>query len=173
LVSLQGLVLVKEPYVSFGYNLRQSYRITNFFRWFCEPAYEKLRGTPDATVNRSAADFPVAMSYTHHPTPFSRLYSEKAYILSRGFVSRALGTPLGGLEAEIKYFYHEQGRLQKVIDDANTLIHKSKNCQAVNDQAWETYAVPRLTAGGMIMLERILKKLVMAQAGTTVSQPCR
>lgn len=23
------------------------------FRWFCEPAYEKLRGTEEGTVNRS------------------------------------------------------------------------------------------------------------------------
>lgn len=33
LVSIQGLVLVKEP-------------------WFCEPAYEKLRGTEEGKVNR-------------------------------------------------------------------------------------------------------------------------
>lgn len=33
LVSIQGLVLVKEP-------------------WFCEPAYDKLRGTEEGTVNR-------------------------------------------------------------------------------------------------------------------------
>lgn len=32
-LSIQGLVLVKEP-------------------WFCEPAYEKLRGTVEGTVNR-------------------------------------------------------------------------------------------------------------------------
>ncbi|KAI0815073.1 hypothetical protein BC629DRAFT_1469034 [Irpex lacteus] len=35
LVSIQGLVLVKEP-------------------WFCEPAYEKLRGTEEGMVNRYA-----------------------------------------------------------------------------------------------------------------------
>lgn len=34
-VSIQGLVLVKEP-------------------WFCEPAYEKLRGTEEGIVNRRA-----------------------------------------------------------------------------------------------------------------------
>ena len=33
LVSIQGLVLVKEP-------------------WFCEPAYDKLRGTEEGIVNR-------------------------------------------------------------------------------------------------------------------------
>lgn len=32
-VSIQGLVLVKEP-------------------WFCEPAYDKLRGTQEGIVNR-------------------------------------------------------------------------------------------------------------------------
>ncbi|GAW04426.1 ubiquitin-conjugating enzyme3 like-protein [Lentinula edodes] len=65
LVSIQGLVLVQEP-------------------WFCEPAYEKLRGTEEGTVN-------------------SRLYSEKAYVLSRNFVRRTLETPFGGLEMEINW----------------------------------------------------------------------
>ena len=27
-------------------------KLTATFRWFCEPAYEKLRGTDEATVNR-------------------------------------------------------------------------------------------------------------------------
>ena len=28
----------------------------NLFRWFCEPAYEKLRGTEEGTVNRSNSE---------------------------------------------------------------------------------------------------------------------
>ncbi|KAG1758981.1 hypothetical protein EDD22DRAFT_806982 [Suillus occidentalis] len=119
-VSIQGLVLVKEP-------------------WFCEPAYEKLRGTEEGMVN-------------------SRLYSEKAYVLSRGFVRRALETPLGGLEAEINWLYNTQGRLSKVLDDSRALIQKSQ-LSPDNAKADETLAVPRLTAGGIIMLERTLSKL--------------
>ncbi|KAJ7492773.1 hypothetical protein FB451DRAFT_549529 [Mycena latifolia] len=122
-VSIQGLVLVKEP-------------------WFCEPAYEKLRGTEEGIVN-------------------SRLYNEKAYVLSRGFVRRALELPPGGLEPEIEWLYYTSGRLDKVVDDAQKLIEKSKNApEAVDSDAERELAVPRLSAGGIITLDRTLAKLV-------------
>ncbi|ESK98044.1 isocitrate lyase [Moniliophthora roreri MCA 2997] len=117
-VSIQGLVLVKEP-------------------WFCEPAYEKLRGTEEGIVN-------------------SRLYSEKAYVLSRGFVRRSLEIPLGGLEKEIEWMYYTNGRLEKVLRDSRTLIEKSRAQEDTEDQ---DLAVPRLTVGGIIALERTLSKL--------------
>ncbi|TDL28122.1 hypothetical protein BD410DRAFT_782087 [Rickenella mellea] len=119
-VSIQGLVLVKEP-------------------WFCEPAYEKLRGTEEGMVN-------------------SRLYSEKAYVLSRGFVRRALEIPLGGLEEEMNEIYFSFGRLEKVIRTARRLIEKSKLPSRDGEEDKES-AVPRLTAGGMITLTRTLDKL--------------
>ncbi|KAI0758238.1 hypothetical protein C8Q74DRAFT_307926 [Fomes fomentarius] len=120
-VSIQGLVLVKEP-------------------WFCEPAYEKLRGTEDGIVN-------------------SRLYNEKAYVLSRGFVRRALEIPLGGLEAEVNWFYYTNGKLKKVLDDARALIRKSRAIQSGEKEESEAdreLAVPKLSGGGIITLERIL-----------------
>ncbi|RPD66821.1 hypothetical protein L226DRAFT_529226 [Lentinus tigrinus ALCF2SS1-7] len=119
-VSIQGLVLVKEP-------------------WFCEPAYEKLRGTEDGMVN-------------------SRLYNEKAYVLSRGFVRRALEIPLGGLEAELNWLYYTNGKLKKVLDDARALIEKSKATKE-DTEADRELAVPRLSGGGIITLERTLVKL--------------
>ncbi|KAK0528112.1 hypothetical protein OC835_004767 [Tilletia horrida] len=87
-VSIQGLVLVREP-------------------WFTEPAYEKLQGTEDGKIN-------------------SALYSEKAYILSRGFVRRALERPVPGLEEEIEFFYYDQGRLARVLERARNLIELSE-----------------------------------------------
>ncbi|KAJ7225675.1 hypothetical protein GGX14DRAFT_421669 [Mycena pura] len=122
-VSIQGLVLVKEP-------------------WFCEPAYEKLRGTEEGIVN-------------------SRLYNEKAYVLSRGFVRRALELPPGGLETEIEWLYHRSGRLDKVIQDAQALIEKSKSAGDASDlEEDRELAVPRLSAGGIITLDRTLVKLI-------------
>ncbi|KAK0208164.1 hypothetical protein DFS33DRAFT_1451263 [Desarmillaria ectypa] len=119
-VSIQGLVLVKEP-------------------WFCEPAYEKLRGTEEGIVN-------------------SRLYSEKAYVLSRGFVRRALEIPLGGLEKEINWLYYTNRRLEKVVRDCRALVEKS--LQETNPAEGEQdLAIPRLTAGGIITVERTLTKL--------------
>ncbi|KAJ7102087.1 hypothetical protein B0H15DRAFT_813134 [Mycena belliarum] len=121
-VSIQGLVLVKEP-------------------WFCEPAYEKLRGTEEGIVN-------------------SRLYNEKAYVLSRGFVRRALELPPGGLEPEIEWLYHTSGRLDKVVNDAQKLIETSKNAaEAADVEVDRELAVPRLSAGGIITLDRTLAKL--------------
>ncbi|KAG9019315.1 hypothetical protein FRB90_004028 [Tulasnella sp. 427] len=136
LVSIQGLVLVKEP-------------------WFCEPAFEKLRGTHEGIVN-------------------SRLYSEKAYVLSRSFVKRALEYPPGGLQKEIEWLYLDQGKLGKVIADAKALIGASQQAsgssRAVSGgggnedimriiPGWEDKAVPKLTAGGILPLQRTLGKL--------------
>ncbi|KAJ7783619.1 hypothetical protein DFH07DRAFT_948638 [Mycena maculata] len=130
-VSIQGLVLVKEP-------------------WFCEPAYEKLRGTEEGIVN-------------------SRLYNEKAYVLSRGFVRRALELPPGGLEPEIEFLYHTGGRLDKVVNDAQKLIEKSKNptkSETIDSEEDRELAVPRLSAGGIITLDRTLVKLISLRSRT-------
>jgi len=145
LVSIQGLVLVKEP-------------------WFCEPAYDKLRGTEEGIIN-------------------SRLYNEKAYVLSRGFVRRALEIPLGSLESEISWLYHRHGRLAKVLCDARALVEKSRGESSHQEPSSTAAAaatsgaqpggrgdrdlepaVPRLTAGGIITLERTLAKLEALQS---------
>jgi len=96
-VSIQGLVLVREP-------------------WFTEPAYEKLQGTEDGKIN-------------------SALYSEKAYILSRGFVRRALERPVPGLEKEVEFFYYDQGRLSRLLKRARGLIDQSEAAKKEAKQA--------------------------------------
>ena len=132
--------------------LQPFFRILLFIRWFCEPAYEKLRNTQEGLVN-------------------SRLYSEKAYVLSRGFVRRALEIPLEGLESELNWFYYENGRLQSVICDARELVEKSKEGGDSDELAMTVEsdrAVPRLTAGGALMLSRTLLKLdVLWEAWTS------
>lgn len=65
-----------------------------------------------------------------------RLYSEKAYVLSRGFVRRALEYPVSGLESELEFFYHGDGsakypgRLPRVLERANALITHSEQTRA-------------------------------------------
>ena len=88
----------------------------------------------------------------------SRLYSEKAYVLSRGFVRRALEIPPGSLEAEIHWLYHTKGKLRKVVQDARALIEKSKATPADAEVDGDR-AVPRLTSGGIITLDRTLIRL--------------
>ena len=77
--------------------------------------------------------------------------------MSRGFVRRALEVPLGGLESEFHWMYYTNKRLEKVVHDAHTLIERSKS----SDQSDVDHdaAVPRLTGGGIITLERTLGKL--------------
>ena len=70
---------------------------------------------------------------------------------------RALEIPLGGLESEIAHLFYTKKRLHKVVQDAQRLIQKSKDGLEISlDQ---DIAVPRLTAGGIIALERTLKRL--------------
>lgn len=90
---------------------------------------------------------------------FSRLYNEKAYVLSRGFVRRALEVPVGGLEEEIAWLYLSKGRLKRVINDAEALIERSKHPADVIDVKYPELAMQRLTAGGVISLTRTLNRL--------------
>lgn len=159
-------------------------------RYFCEPAYEKFRGTSEGALN-------------------SRLYNEKAYVLSRGFILRALERPPGSLEDEIRGFYLSpappeggraedsmgqegtslgrgggQHRLEKVLKETKELISFSQASQQRPQAQFpsanqgkppedltgpppvlvdEDAAVPSLTAGGIITLQRVLSKLLNIQ----------
>lgn len=124
-VSIQALVLVREPY-------------------FTEPAFEKLKGKEESKVN-------------------SKLYNEKAYILSRGFVKRALENPPEGFETELKLFYYKAGNLKKVVDRADRLVASSGSASSGGEGEQGKMdmedAVQGLTKGGAIMLGRTLKTL--------------
>ena len=160
LVSIQGLVLVKEPCV-YIQNHKDVEADTLLRRWYCEPAYEKLRGTEEGAVNRWVPYLPRLFNHnpvTDRPSHRSRLYSEKAFVLSRNFVRRALEIPLGGLETEVDWFYYKNGKLQKVLKDSRTLITKSR-ANTTESEADRDRAIPRLTGGGIIALERTLTKL--------------
>jgi hypothetical protein len=166
-------------------------------RYFCEPAYEKFRGTSEGVLN-------------------SRLYNEKAYVLSRGFILRALEKPPGSLEGEVRGFYLPpppppaegggtgdtmgqdeqcaewdtsrgrgggQRRLERVLKETKNLISLSQELQQrtqarpppLNEgQPLENLtgpppvpdddaAVPSLTKGGILTLQRILSKLLNFQ----------
>lgn len=79
-------------------------------------------------------------------------------MLSRGFIRRALEIPPGGLESEIEWLYHTNGVLDKVLQDSRRLIDVSKKHPEVSAEDRDL-AVPRLTEGGILTLERTLTKL--------------
>ena len=93
----------------------------------------------------------------------SRLYSEKAYVLSRGFVLRAFELSLEDIIPAIRDFYLRRGNLKKVIDDARALIQSSSAPEDGGEEVHRTDseepAVPRLTGGGIIALTATLNKL--------------
>lgn len=119
--------------------------------YHCEPAFSKLEGTREGRIN-------------------SRLYSEKAYVLSRSFVRTALEHPPTGLEREIEYFYHTRGRLASVISHARRLMDKGDSNEDVDDEMaemWNADAMGSLTMGAILTLKRTIAKLEALQAKHT------
>ena len=56
--------------------------------------------------------------------------------------------------------YYTNGKLKKVVNDARTLIAKSRSAPVdAALEADEDRAVPKLTEGGIITLERTLTRL--------------
>lgn len=109
--------------------------------YHCEPAFAKLEGTKEGRVN-------------------SRLYSEKAYVLSRSFVRTALDRPPAGLEAEVRHLYLDKGRLGSVIAHARRLITKGEEAaneaeleDDENADMWNADAMGSLTMGAILTLK--------------------
>ncbi|KAF8421398.1 hypothetical protein EV426DRAFT_705713 [Tirmania nivea] len=139
LVSLMGLVLVKEPY----YN---------------EAGFSIYQNTPEAHLN-------------------SLLYSEKAYILARGFIKRVLTRPVSGFEEEIRWLYlpsYEKrgglGLLRKVVAGMKSVVWRSE--RRVDDSREVdvgaevgTEGVGRVSAGALVLLRRNLGALEEILAG--------
>lgn len=74
---------------------------------------------------------------------------------------RALEVPVGSFETEIEWLYHTNGKLTKILRDARALIEKSKKDKDKETPAGDDSerAVPRLSGGGIITVERTLTRL--------------
>ena len=118
LVSLQGLVLVREPY-------------------FNEAGYEGLMGTEGAVRA-------------------SRVYSERAYLRSRGFVISVLRGEAGvqGCEDVVEGVYKGQGRLVDVVKgDVEEVLGRSE------EGTKEVDGISVVSKGACISLRRALQAL--------------
>ncbi|GMK56130.1 hypothetical protein CspeluHIS016_0211860 [Cutaneotrichosporon spelunceum] len=116
--------------------------------YHCEPAFAKLEGTREGRVN-------------------SRLYSEKAYVLSRSFVRTALDRPPAGFETELTHAYFTKGRLASVIDHAQRLIaqgHVDDDNEDEMEEMWNADAIGRLSMGAILTLKRTVTALEKIQA---------
>ncbi|KAF3935925.1 hypothetical protein ABW20_dc0108369 [Dactylellina cionopaga] len=136
LVSLMGLVLVKEPY----YN---------------EAGFNVYLGAEEATVN-------------------ANLYSERAYILSRGFVRRVLEQPVPGLEDILVWIYNPrlEGGMQflsEIVQKGKEIVNGSEDglsasastslSDGLNLASTSTDGIPKLTAGAIVLLKKTLASL--------------
>ena len=99
-----------------------------------------------------------------------RLYSERAYFLSRGFVKYALENSVEGLENEICHIYRDKDGpqlAQLVIEDGKQVIAQSE-VDAEDDGEWEKGRVTRVSRGGLQVLKRTISALerLVAEQGS-------
>ena len=122
LVSILGLVLVKEPY----YN---------------EAGFEVRAGSADSQVP-------------------SRLYSERTYFVSRGFISFALTNPPKGFEDVVHWLYKAEGEkaprlLERAIEAANALVQNGEG-DGANKKLVSAGGLSEISKGALVMLKRQL-----------------
>ena len=90
-----------------------------------------------------------------------KLYSERAYFLSRGFVKWALENSVEGLEEEVRYLYLDKDGPQlakAVIEDGKQVIAWSHD-GGEDDGEWERGRVTRVSRGGLEVLSRTITAL--------------
>jgi ubiquitin-conjugating enzyme E2 O len=101
-----------------------------------------------------------------------RLYSERAYCLSRGFVKYALENAVEGLEQEVRYLYLDEDGPQlgkAVIEDGKQVIARSE-IAGDDDGEWERGRVTRVSRGGLEVLKRTISVLegLIARSGDKI-----
>lgn len=95
-----------------------------------------------------------------------QLYSERAYVLTRGFIKHALEYGVaGGFDEELRWLYltgppDGKGRLPAVVEKAKRLIAESEAANGAADVTAEDVAASgALTLGGAIPLKRTVAAL--------------
>lgn len=86
-------------------------------------------------------------------------YSERAYVLTRGFVAHALQNPIPGLSQELDWLYHgEPGYLETVIARSDMVIQRSLGNQ--NQLYTSNSSVTKVSKGALVILQRFLSALI-------------
>lgn len=124
-VSLQALVLVREPY----YN---------------EAGYEVL----------SVQDTAVA----------SANYSERAFVLTRGFISHVLNNTVQGLEQEIRWLYLGPPRfLDLALAQAQSIVTVSEGVDSIKTDEFKDRCIAKVSKGALLLLKRTIAGLEKAR----------
>jgi ubiquitin-conjugating enzyme E2 O len=123
-----------------------------------EAGFDVLMGAEEAIIN-------------------SALYTEKAFVLARGFVKHVLIHPVQGLEDVIRFLYlpdQDGGSnlLQEVIQQCKDIVRRSEDKRTVHNLplTLEDGGVMRLSAGALILLKKNLTALeeIMAKLESPV-----
>ncbi len=97
----------------------------------------------------------------------SALYNEKVYVISKGFIKKALTNPLQGVDDIIHWLYSSQGEgpklLRRIVEDSRSLISEAQvGSASSHSQDEDSQAVRSLvtfSAGALILLRRDLEWL--------------
>ncbi|KAG0150227.1 hypothetical protein CROQUDRAFT_668718 [Cronartium quercuum f. sp. fusiforme G11] len=126
--------------------------------YYSEPGFEKQRGTVSGQLA-------------------ANLYTERAYVLARGFVKHVLEYPIAGFDEELRWYYlggHDRtGKLAEVIQRARELIASTEH---IVSSEGSLNGGCFLTVGGAIPLKRTvdaLQNLLDRHSATTGGQPLR
>ena len=98
----------------------------------------------------------------------SSLYNEKAYVLSKGFVKKAIMTMPGGFEDVLRWLYIAKDGpklLGRIIDDCKGLCETSemdtygtdRGGKVMYEGAWRNH---RVSAGALVLLRRNMDGLI-------------
>ena len=120
LISIMGLVLVKEPF----YN---------------EAGYDTFIGSEESR-------------------PTSNLYTERVFVMAKGFIKTALATPPSDIDDIIKWLYlsSQPGPrlLRLVVEESKALISKKPSADTSSASSLTMAPQHRLSSGASIMLKR-------------------
>lgn len=97
----------------------------------------------------------------------SALYNEKVYVMSKGFIKKALTSPLQGVDGIIHWLYSSQEEgpklLRRTVEDARSLISdaevSSASSRTQDGDNQPTMPLMMFSAGALILLRRNLEWL--------------
>ncbi|KAL8910696.1 MAG: hypothetical protein Q9171_004031 [Xanthocarpia ochracea] len=173
IVSLLGLVLVKEPF----YSKMTRFPSPGVLFDTVNTKHSVAFSLPSSVVEpvllavHNEAGFE-ALQDTTISNPTSAVYSERAFVLSRGFVTKALQSLPAGCESIIEWLYlpsrNGPSLLRIVVQDCQRFLQQDSHASMAEEEAntqqrlnLERYHIDswKLTKGILILLRKIVPDL--------------
>ncbi|KAK9370096.1 hypothetical protein V1509DRAFT_618515 [Lipomyces kononenkoae] len=107
--------------------------VLNNTPYYNEAGYDAVQGTGTAAVN-------------------AELYSERAFVLARGFVLFVLRNYIPEFESVIKYLYYERGYLKSCVEWERDVLTNSEVATSLPSVEWSTGRIAKVTKGAKVLL---------------------